>query len=97
MGWGQTDGHCDSMIESAQWADSMKIVLVVKKTVCWYKFWISPSKMQPHLMRACYTVPKSGIIILHTHIVRKKGSFSFDRFPNTLRNTTAAAAWLQAQ
>ena len=31
MGWGHThDGHCDSMMESAQWADSMK----TKKPYC---------------------------------------------------------------
>ena len=30
MGWGQTDGHRDSMIESAQWADSMKIQMIIK-------------------------------------------------------------------
>ena len=31
MGWGQTDGHRDSMIESAQWADSMKMCLALSK------------------------------------------------------------------
>ena len=32
MGRGHTtDGHRDSMIESAQWADSMKIILTLAK------------------------------------------------------------------